>query len=386
MRKLLRAGFIIAVCFLVSMSVVYGVEDNSSLEEKWRLPIGSKNVRYETKYTIILNGEKHEYYLKYKEVIPENKNIKEAKFKGYYWGMKNSNQDLERDENYIYSKDKVNFTREDVIEFLEIKDEKLVATIKEGCEFFLYVEPCYNYKKGKWSNTYKSTLRELYKVLPEAKGDVAPYQNAKNESYEIQKEKIQGVEFLRELIVKSMKNLKAQNLEIYSEFKNEYKGLIKDEMLGNGFYAYHFEKEGIKTGEFIKMITLTLWPNYKAEVPKEGEHALKPYADALDRIVLMSEEYDFERLEKKITRKEAARLLCLFYMKYNSNYVLNNTYEHIQNFKDEALVTEEIERICIDDVVRFGLMKEYEDGTFRPNDYLTKKEATKVFEIAKSKK
>lgn len=384
MRKILKSGLVIAVYFLVSMSVVYGVENASSLEEKWRLLIGSNNVRYETKYTIMLNGEKHEYYLKYKEVVPENKNINEAKFKGYYWGI--NNEDLERDENYIYAKDKVIFTREDVIEFLEIKDAKLVAKINEGYEFSLYLEPVYNYKKGKWSDTYKSTLRELYSMLPESNGNITPYQSAKNESGEIQKEKIEGVEFLRELIVKSIKNLKAPNLEIYSEFKNEYKGLIKDEMLSNGFYAYHFEKEGIKTGEFIKMIALTLWPNYKVENVEEGEHSLKPYADALDRIVLMSEDYDFERLEKKITRKEAARLLCLFYMKYNSNYVLNNTYEYIQNFKDEALVTEEIERICIDDVVRFGLMKEYEDGTFKPNDYITKKEAAEIFEIAKSKK
>ena len=205
MLNFLKAGFIIAVCFLVSMSVVFATEDSNVLkeneavkvEEKWRLPIGSKNVRYETKYTIILNGEKHEYYLKYKDVIPINKNINEAKFKGYYWGMKNKNQDLERDENYIYSKDKVIFTREDVIEFLEIIDAKLVANIKDGCEFSLYVEPVYKYQKGKWSDTYKNTLRELYVMLPEAKGEALAYENARNESGEIEKEKIQGVEFLR---------------------------------------------------------------------------------------------------------------------------------------------------------------------------------------------
>lgn len=376
MRKFLNAKMLlsIAVCLLVSMSIVFASEE--SFEEKWRLVYGSENVRYGTKYTIIINEEKYEFNLNYKEQITK-------KFKGYYWGAKEKNQDLEYDENYIFEKDKINFTRDDVIEFLEIKDAKLAALIKEGYGFSLYLEPYYTYKKGKWSDTYTSTLRELYSMLPEANSKKIAYENARNLDGEILKNKIQGVEFLREIIVDTMNSLEAKEKEEYKNFKNEYKDKIKSTMINKGWIAYSFESEKIKIGEFLEMIVKTLWPDFEYKEVEEGEHYAKPYANALDRKVLMTIDYDYEKLEKEITRKEAARLLCLFYINYKEGNSLNNTYEYIESFKDEALITEEIERICVDDVVRFGLMKAYEDGTFRPNNTLTKKEAEEIFAIAK---
>ena len=72
MQKIFKTFFILAVCFLVSMGVVFASEDTINLEEKWKLPIGSKEVRFGTKYTIILNEEKYEYYLEYKKLTTED--------------------------------------------------------------------------------------------------------------------------------------------------------------------------------------------------------------------------------------------------------------------------------------------------------------------------
>lgn len=369
MQKFLKTFFILAVCFLVSSAVVFASDDTINSEEKWRLPIGSSNVRYGTKYTIILNEEKYEYYLEYKETITD-------KFKGHFWGTNN----LEKDENYIFN-DEDKFTREDVIKFLEIKDEKLVAKIKESYEFSLYIEPYFNYKKEKWGNIYTSTVRELYSMLPEARGNLKAYQNAIDEDGNLINSKIQGIEFIREIIVNTMNRLETENLEIYNQFKNEYKDAINDEMLNKGFIAYNF-KDGIKVGEFIKMVSEALWPKYVYKEPKEGDHWAMPYVYTLNHSILYAPNYTNEKLEECIERAEAAEIICKFYLILNEDKVIDKEETYIKLFKDESKIINESTRRYINGCIQFGLMNSYEDGTFRPNEVLTKEEAQSLLEKA----
>lgn len=385
MLKFFKAQIFLAVFFLVSSSGIFAsegvinldVKDSDVVEEKWVLPVGSKEVRYGTKYTIMLNGETHEYYLEYKEVIAD------TNFKGYYWRMCNT-KDLEKDEKFIYQKDKVKFTRNDVIKFLEIKDEKLAALIKEGYEFSLYVEPYYNYKKGKWSKSYTATLRELYSMLGEANGEKSAYEDAKDENGKIIKNKIQGIEFLREMIVKAMNSIEAKNVNTYEAFKNKYKDIIKEEMLNKGWTAQFFEeeikeeeeKDEIKTGEFIKMIVSCRWtPDLSQELP-EGVHWATPYAKLGNMFILDESAYTYSRYETPITREEAVELIWRMFKIMKPGVKADKTEKYLKEYADENLITNRYRREYFNACLEYGLINAFEDKTVRPKETLTKEEAT----------
>ena len=383
MLKIFKAQFImiLAAIFLVSMGDVFANDDTiksgeeiievkeNNKEERWRFQIGRNSIRYGTKYTFIVNGESYEYYLKYKEVVPQNKQVEEAKFIGHYWGMQE--EDKNKDENYIYSKDKIEITRKDVIEFLEIEDEKLAAIIKSGCEVSLFIEPYYSYQKEKCGEVYISTARELYIMLPESTGIIPPYANAKNENGKIVKSNIQGIEVFREMIVKAMKEITGENSKKFEEFKNAYNEKIKTKMLNKGWTGYYFEEQ-IKTGEFIKMVSEALWPNHVYKEPKEGDHWATPYAYTLNHSVLYAPSYNYEKFESLITRAEAAEILCRFYLVLNNDKSIEQDEKYIKKCKDELKIEDANERYYINGAIQFGLLNNYSDGTFRPDETLTK--------------
>ena len=147
----------------------------------------------------------------------------------------------------------------------------------------------------------------------------------------------------------------------------------------NGYEDGSFKPENqVKTGEFVKMIAMAMWPEYEYKAPEEGVHWAMPYVKSLDRIILMKNEYTPELLEKVITRTEAARLLCLFYANSHGIENLDNKEDYITSFKDQDLVTDPTERMAIDECVKFGLINGFEDGTFRPNEGLTRAQAAKI--------
>lgn len=147
----------------------------------------------------------------------------------------------------------------------------------------------------------------------------------------------------------------------------------------NGYTDGYFRPENkVKTGEFVKMVTVALWPEYKYKTPENGEHWAMPYVKSLDKILLLKSEYDTARLEKIITRAEAARLLSLLYANKYGRDLLDDKEEYVNNFTDEALITNKVQRIAIDECVKFGLINGFEDGSFRPNDGLTRAQAAKI--------
>lgn len=147
----------------------------------------------------------------------------------------------------------------------------------------------------------------------------------------------------------------------------------------NGYTDGTFKPENqVKTGEFIKMATMTLWPEYEYKAPKEGEHWARPYVKSLDKIILMNNDYDDARLERIITRTEAARILCTLYVNKYGLHLLDNKEEYLPNFKDQYLITDPTERMAIDECIKFGLINGFEDGTFRPNNGLTRAQAAKI--------
>ena len=385
MLKFLKLQMIIllAVLVLVSMESVFASEKldvikDNEIEEKWRFEIGKNSVKYGTKYTIIIDEEKYEFYIPYEEIVLQNDSLENAKFVGHYWGM-NENVNIDVDDLFIYSKNKTEITRKDVVEFLKIKDEKLVAKINEGCEFSLFIEPYYKYKKSKWGEVNVNTVRELYAMLPEVKYGLKPYENATNEKGIIDKSKIHGIEFFREMIIKTMNEIQNESNEFY-DFRNDYKNQISEEMLNNGWCAYHYEEE-ITTGEFLKLIVETLWPEYVYKEPSEGNHWTTPYMRTMDDLILDKEDFDNERLERVITREEAAKLIYNFSKlmhRGDEKYILDENLIYITLVKDKNLITDEESKLYVDNCLRLGLMKTFGDRTFKPLAGIKKDEAQEL--------
>lgn len=155
----------------------------------------------------------------------------------------------------------------------------------------------------------------------------------------------------------------------------------------NGYTDGTFKPENqVKTGEFIKMVAMALWPDYYYTAPEIGEHWATPYVNSLNRIILVKNEYPVERLERVITRVEAARLLCMLYANKNGMEVLDNKEEYIQNFVDASSITDNVYRMAIDECVKFGLINGFEDNTFRPLEGLTRAQAAKILCLAVAEK
>ena len=150
----------------------------------------------------------------------------------------------------------------------------------------------------------------------------------------------------------------------------------------NGYEDGTFKPENqLKTGEFIKMISMAMFPKYEYTKPEEGIHWAMPYVETLDMFILSKEDYDFERLDRIITREEAAKLICLFHVKYhaeNPDKKLTKDEKYIKQLKDEAEITDSRSRMYIDNCVRFGLINGYDDGTFKKDNGLTRAQAAKI--------
>lgn len=164
-----------------------------------------------------------------------------------------------------------------------------------------------------------------------------------------------------------------------AHWASNYIMTIQDYNVINGYEDGSFRPENqVKTGEFIKMVTMALWPKYNYEAPENGEHWAMPYVNSLDMVILLKNEYNAERLERVITRKEAARLIALLYANLHGQDKLDGVEEYIQNFTDADSITEPVYRLAIDECVKFGLINGFEDGSFRAEESLTRAQAAKI--------
>lgn len=150
---------------------------------------------------------------------------------------------------------------------------------------------------------------------------------------------------------------------------------------GYGDGTFLPEKQ-VKTGEFIKMLCMAIWPNFRYELDENAEHWAKPYVFALDNLMLDRREYGPKRMERIITREEAAELICSFVQLININSnaykKLDTNQNYIKNLTDEDLITDEESRIYIDNCIKWGLINGFDDGTFKPSNGLTRAQAAKI--------
>lgn len=153
----------------------------------------------------------------------------------------------------------------------------------------------------------------------------------------------------------------------------------------NGYEDQTFRPEqNVAVGEFIKMVATAYYPEMKYTAPAEGMHWSWPYVEAIDRVILNKYNYDFDTLERTITRAEAARILCVYYMETHSSEELDTSLTLVSSFADEATITDRLDRIAVDNCVRFGLINGHaEDNTFRPLEGLTRCQAAKILCLVK---
>lgn len=177
------------------------------------------------------------------------------------------------------------------------------------------------------------------------------------------------------------------NAEVFPDvadthWAKDYISIMKDMNVINGYEDGTYRPEDqVKTAEFIKMLCVTYWPDYEYRDVSDMHWSVS-YLMSMDNIILNKAKYSPERLERVITREEAAELLCRFVQSYHSEKesvrALEREGNYIKNMKDEALITNEYSRIYIDNCIRFGLINGFEDGTFRPSDGLTRAQAAKL--------
>ena len=160
-------------------------------------------------------------------------------------------------------------------------------------------------------------------------------------------------------------------------YEAQSKGIV------NGYPDGTFAPEAnVAVGEFIKMVAVTYYKDYKYTAPTDGSHWAMPYVNSLHRVVLNKDNYDYETLERTITRAEASRILCMLYLTTH-NVELDTTYSLVGSFADEALITDMTDRLAVDNCVRFGLINGHaEDNTFRPLEGLTRCQAAKILCLA----
>lgn len=183
----------------------------------------------------------------------------------------------------------------------------------------------------------------------------------------------------------------------FSDMKNDYWALpyivyMQEKNIINGYPDGTFRPDvQVKVSEYLKMLCMAIWPDFKYVKSSPSSHWAQPYVDALDKFILTKNDYTTEKLNSVITREEASKLICLFMMIYTSTWnangqlhgvTLEKEQEYISDFTDESLITDEKTRIYIDNCIRMGIINGFEDGTFRPFDGLTRAQASKILYTA----
>ena len=167
-----------------------------------------------------------------------------------------------------------------------------------------------------------------------------------------------------------------------THWAESYINQMRRNNLLNGYEDGTFRPENeVTTGEYIKILAMALYPNYEYKAPEEG-HWARPYLNIVDRTLLSKNAYNDERLDKPIPRIEAAVLACRLHLRFNLDKEIATDQTNLKMFSDESLIVEEIDRIMIDNSISYGIINGFEDGTFRPNDTLTRAEACKIIMTA----
>lgn len=160
----------------------------------------------------------------------------------------------------------------------------------------------------------------------------------------------------------------------------------------NGYGDGTFKPEDlVTTGEFIKMVAMSYYPDYQYVAPspdeEDGCHWSKPYVLLLHGELLNAGDYNDERMDRIITRGETTSILCYLYAFTNvddpEKSRFDRSEEYIKQLADEADITDLDMRVHINTCIKNGIINGFPDGTFRKDEGLTRAQAAKIIYYAR---
>lgn len=195
-----------------------------------------------------------------------------------------------------------------------------------------------------------------------------------------------GLSSSAKVMAMSFPDVAADHWARYYIMKMEQKKII------NGYEDGTFRPEDlVTTGEFIKMVAMSYYPDYQYEAPAPGEadgsHWAKPYVLLLHGKMLRAQDYDDARMDRVITRGETTSILCYLYSLSNLNdpekSKFDKSEEYIKQLTDEADITDPDMRVHINTCIKNGIINGFLDGTFRKDEGLTRAQAAKIIYYAR---
>ena len=171
-----------------------------------------------------------------------------------------------------------------------------------------------------------------------------------------------------------------------SHWAHEYISSLSDEKVINGYDDGTFKPNGtITNGEFIKLVVAACLPPYiTVDDFEDGiDHWAGPYLRIAEQYSLVElGEYTIENIDKPMTRIEMARLIS------NADIIM---LQHLSQFSQDVEFLD-VANLPLKDLYKLshavarGLIKGYEDNTFKPEQTMTRAEAaTMIFRFYKSK-
>ena len=151
---------------------------------------------------------------------------------------------------------------------------------------------------------------------------------------------------------------------------------LSDEGIINGYNDGTYKPEGtVKRSEFLKLVMASCIPDDIDfdDVPSSFDHWAAPYAWLAESYgIIEAGEYTLENVEEPITRLEMARLI--------GKADLNVKESGIEKTSGDVTFIDigdlnPIDFTYIDHCVASGLIKGYDDGTFKPEKTMTRAEA-----------
>lgn len=153
----------------------------------------------------------------------------------------------------------------------------------------------------------------------------------------------------------------------------------------NGYPDGTFKPDDkVKTCEYIKMASMITWPKFNYKAPTDGTHWAMPYVRSLPYCEMKyGVYYDYERLEKELTRGEAAILLgngFKYYRENKKNPILieEGDEKYLEKYTDIDSNTYYKLRDALVICTKYDLINGFEDNTFRPEESLTRAQVAKL--------
>ena len=161
-----------------------------------------------------------------------------------------------------------------------------------------------------------------------------------------------------------------------SHWAYKYIDELSNQNIINGYEDGTYQPSGtVKRSEFIKLVIAACLPEDEDvdDIPKSFNHWAAPYVWFAEQYgVVAKGEYTKDNIEEPITRLEMVKLISNADLLLLENAVLDERPE--QEFMDVAdLSDEDYYLLC--HAYNKGLVKGYEDFTFKPDQTMTRAEA-----------